>query len=117
MRNGYIDEVCAHMPDRYEHLKSKYTFEDIMIAAKKYQSRSKFYENDPSIYLAARRRGILEEVCSHMRRPNRLHTYESIKNAALKCKSRAEFREKHRNSYAAALRLKILDEICSHMAE
>jgi hypothetical protein len=38
----------------------------LLLIAKKYKTRSEFQKNDPAAYSTSRRKGILDEICSHM---------------------------------------------------
>lgn len=84
--------------------------------AKKYRTRKQWQKNS-SGYKAARRRGILDEVCGHMtyRGVNRLSS-EEIFLEAKKYKSKAEWRSKARSSYASAVSQGLLKQACSHMS-
>jgi hypothetical protein len=64
-RNGWIDEICSHMvelqkPDGY------WTKEKCQEEALKYNSRTEFKNNSSKAYGASRRKGWLDEICSHM---------------------------------------------------
>ena len=64
-RQNLLDDVCSHMeelrkPDGY------WTKEIIHEQALKYDTRTDFARNDPAPYAAAKRLGIIDEVCSHM---------------------------------------------------
>lgn len=67
-RWGLLDAVCAHM-DRKPYVRpATWTRERIEAEAEKYYRRSDFKRGSPPAYHAARRRGILDEVCAHMGR-------------------------------------------------
>lgn len=83
--------------------------------ALKHSSRSEFSDLYFGAYKAAKRFGILEEVCAHMPAPQRIIKKTEIKAAALKYKTRKEFREKELNMYSAMHRRGLTEELCAHM--
>lgn len=62
--------------------RGKYTLEKLKKIASKYQFRSEFKKHDFKAYVAASRRGFLDEVCSHMERKFKEYTYEECKEFA-----------------------------------
>ena len=93
----------------------KWTEEKILEEAKKYGTRGEFQKN--TAYKAARRRNILDKVCSHMAKPRNLaFTNEKLQEEALKYSSRGEFQIKSTAAYQAAHKRKLLDKICTHMS-
>lgn len=48
----------------------RHTLDSLRLIAKQYNSRSAFQYGDPGAYVTARNRNILDDVCSHMQRPN-----------------------------------------------
>jgi len=93
----------------------KWTYEKIAEEAKKYEMRNCFKSGNESAYNAARRLGILDKVCSHMKHLHISWTYEMIGEEAKKYKTRNEFEKGSRGAYRAAKRRNILDEVCYHM--
>ena len=92
--------------------------ENITKEALKYETRKDFCVNSGSTYNAARKLGILDKVCSHMKRKqvyNKKYNLENITKEALKYNTKNEFRRKSNAYYSAMLRLDITDEVCSHM--
>ena len=64
-RNGWLDDICAHMV--YQVLPRNYwTKERVQKEANKYTSRTKFLNAAKSAYGAAQSNGWLDEVCQHM---------------------------------------------------
>jgi hypothetical protein len=61
-RTGVLDEVCSHMPV----LRRKWTDQEILQEAQKYQTRRAFRSSQMSVYTYAGKRGILNWVCAHM---------------------------------------------------
>lgn len=80
----------------------------------KYNSRNEFKIGNNKAYEAARRKGILDEVCSHMITKHIIWTEEMIREEALKYNTRTEFKN-NSGGYKAAKRRGILDDVCSHM--
>lgn len=83
--------------------------------AKKYKTRREFYDNDPSAFVTAYRREILDEICAHMFTGRFKWTRQMILNEAKKYKTRTEFSDKARSAYSAAIRQNMLEEACAHM--
>lgn len=86
--------------------------------ARKCKSRSEFIKKSRSAYASARKKGILEDICSHMtylHKPNNFWTKEKATNLALKCKTKTEFREKYPVARTFALQNKFYKNITAHM--
>ncbi len=90
--------------------------------ALKYTYKAEFEKNNDSAFTTAYKRGILNEICSHMVNGNKLRadrdrkwTYETCKIAALECKTRKEFQNKYSAGYNLSNKEKWLNELCSHM--
>lgn len=94
---------------------TKWTKEMVMEIAAKYQTAGDFHDNDNHAYMTARRRGWLEEACSHMFSARFIWTDDLIVAEALKYQTRSEFARGSRAAYSAAARRKLLDKVCSHM--
>lgn len=92
----------------------KHTKESIHFEALKYNSRSEFEKFAPSIYLAARRKRLLDVVCSHMK-GRFIWTIDLLKTEALKYNSKKEFETNNLPAYSSAYKKGILNDICSHM--
>lgn len=97
--------------------RKKWTKESVKKEARKYESKSVFIKMSRGAANAARRMGIWEEVCSHMKVyiPSNKWTKGRCKSMAIKCKTRGEFQDKHVGAYQAAHRNGWLDELCVHM--
>lgn len=82
-KNGWFDELTIHLIR--QNLK-KISDDDIKIEALKYNTRVDFQKNSTSHYSAALRKGIVDEVCSHMGKPlnQKRYTKEEILESALK---------------------------------
>lgn len=96
-----------------------YTKDDIKNEALKHKTKKDFFTKSPGFYCAAKRFGILREVCSHM--PKRQPTgskwsLEVLLNITKECSDRKEFAKKNRLAYRYAIKNGLLDSICSHMS-
>lgn len=94
---------------------SKYTKEDIILAAQKFSSPKDWQKLDKPTYLAACKRGILEECERHMFRSYGNWTPEKCIDAAKSFICVSEWAKKDRKSYDAAHYHKCFDECKRHM--
>ncbi len=62
IRNGWLDECCAHMPKYY----IEWTLEMCKEIALKHKTKSEWQINNSASYSIARKRGWLDECCIHM---------------------------------------------------
>ncbi len=87
--------------------------------ALKHKGRFTFANACRGGYNAARKLGILDDVCSHMdgHKENGYWTLENVKKEALKYSSRMGFYNAQGGAYGAATRNGWLDEVCSHMKD
>jgi len=60
-----IEDVCSHMPKRYEH---HWTKDKVFACASSYTNREAFHKEQSGAYKYAKRAGILDQVCAHMTR-------------------------------------------------
>ena len=115
---GILDKVVGHMKNTYK--KSNLTDEDIVNIAKQYKYRSDFIKGNSNAYVEAQKRGILDQVTSHMEvHPNksniRKYSPEQLEFIAKKYQNKRDFSTNDRNAYAAASSYGILDDITQHM--
>jgi len=95
-------------------MQSKWKFEMLQKEALKYKTRVEFQKNSKGAYLAAYRRDLLDQICTHMRFPKtKPYTFEELKVEALNYKTKGEFRSTP--LYHVAHRKGLLDQVCSHM--
>ena len=116
-KNGWLDEVCSHMTSTRKP-KGYWTKERCHEEALKFKTRGEFQKKLNKAYYVARKKGWLDEICSHMtssRKPKDYWTKERCHKESLKLKSRNEFYNNSGSAYNKALRNKWLDDICSHM--
>ena len=106
---------CPKCGILYRKNTSKWTTELITKEAQKYKTKKMFRNGSYGAYRAAFRRGIVEEVCSHMEPAYTYHTPESVVEIAKKYTTRSDFRCNCKSAYNYATRKGILDEVCGHM--
>lgn len=95
-----------------------YTEKELRDIALDYKTKTEFREGNNAAYLAAHKRGILDDVCSHMktlRRPKGFYSKGYCHAVALDYRTRNEFRRGGGYAYSLAHKEGWLDEICSHM--
>lgn len=71
-RQGFLDEICSHMP-RLKRKLNTWTFENCRNEALKYNHKRDFIKGSPSTYQIARVKGWLKEICTHMKPLNNLY--------------------------------------------
>lgn len=114
LKRGIIDDICANMePNLY---KLPWTKEGLQQEALKYRTRNEFKKKYEGAYATARKLNILEEICFHMKPPQKAFTEEEIREEAKKFNTRRRFKLGSK-MYKAALRRgsDFMDRICSHM--
>lgn len=110
---GILDEICVHMEVLWE--KKWHNPEIVLMEALKYRTRRDFIKTNGGAYNAARRLGILEEVCRHMKPKATTLTPKEIAEEAIKYSGRFEFQKRSHRAYMSAVRLDILEQVCAHM--
>jgi hypothetical protein len=118
-KKGWLDEVCSHMVLQKGDLGYWNILENVREEALKYKTRNEFRKGSPSAYNSARKKGWLDEVCSHMilkkGDPGYWDILENVREEALKYKTRNEFKLGSPSAYNSSIRNGWLDEVCSHM--
>ena len=66
LKNGWIDEICAHMIEIRKPA-GYWTKERCAAEAKNYETRMEFQNSSHRAYDAAHRYGWMDEICSHMK--------------------------------------------------
>jgi predicted GIY-YIG superfamily endonuclease len=89
--------------------------DELRAKAAEYDVLSEFRKKEESAYVLIHRRGLLKELCGHMKRGLRSFPNDKLAEIALGYNNRLEFRTKNRPAYFAAIRHGILDDICKHM--
>jgi hypothetical protein len=95
--------------------KIKWTYEMLLSVALEFETRHDFEKGNSGAYQSAQNRGLLDQVCQHMKPILTNWTSAMLQEAALKFKTRKEFKGENQNAYAVALRRGLLDRICQHM--
>jgi hypothetical protein len=124
LSNGWLDEICSHMPPRSGATRNHWDASTIRAEAQRFTTRKEFEDNSPGAIQSARRLGLLDEVCQHMVSKYRLPRYgsgriywtkEKCRIAALEFKTRTEFQDGSPSAYRRALKEGWLEDICGHM--
>lgn len=101
--------------------KTYYSFEDCISIAKTFDSRSSFAKGNFSAYEMLRKRGLLNDACSHMpispRYSYKKWTYLEAAKEAAKYKNRAEFRRESAGAYGFLLKNNLLENACRMMTD
>ena len=115
LRNGWIDDICKHMPSRSIPC-GYWNKEKCRLEALKYSNRTEFSKQSNGAYTAALKKGWLDEICKHMVvKWQHKWDKESCRKEALKYNTRTDFQNNSSGAYSAALKKGWLDEICKHM--
>lgn len=93
---------------------NKWSVETLRKEALKYKTIKEFIKSNINAYNSAIRKGILDDICSHMIKLRTKWTNDMLKNEALKYNTRTSF-QKGSNAYQIAYKMGILDDICTHM--
>jgi len=93
----------------------KYNYLEAQTVAKKYKYKTDFIKNDNGYYRYAHRKGILNEICSHMEQKNRSFKYtkEMVYKELEKYEFLDEFIQGSYALYKFAFREKMLNEVKS----
>jgi hypothetical protein len=83
----------------------------LQVEAMKYNSRKKFETGSKHAYKTASKRGIMDELCSHMTSFQTNWTVDMIREEALKYNIKIEFSKGSKNAHRAAQKRGILNEI------
>lgn len=98
-------------------LLESWTPELIMKVAREFRTRTSFARASYA-YHAAKKLGILEEVCGHMeilQKPHGYWTKERVATEAKKFKTRSEFMNGNSAAYSKAKDMNWVDDVCTHM--
>lgn len=94
------------------------TKEQIQEFANKCKTRSEFSQRFSGPYQQARKRGWLDEVCSHMvspQKPSGYWTIDRLRDVASQYTIRRDFIREQGAAYTKITELGMLDELCGHM--
>lgn len=92
---------------------SKWTEQLVFDESKKYTTKSDFFRNSSGAYQAAKKLGVFEKACEHMK--SKKWTLESLKAEALNYTTRSDFMRGSRSAHVMASRLGLIEQISSHM--
>jgi predicted GIY-YIG superfamily endonuclease len=96
-----------------------WTLELCRVEALKYTYRAAFQKKSPA-YKAAYKKGWLNEICGHMKKPkphNLKWTFEACEKEAKKFKFKKDFKASSNIAFQIASKNKWLEQICGHMTE
>jgi hypothetical protein len=115
-REGWLDEVCAHMEDKRDG-NPKWTKELCAAEAAKCTSRSEFRTKSSAAFSAAERHGWLREITPHIKyTPKGYWTEARLKSEAAKFDHLRDFRKHAASAYGKAKAIGLFDEITAHMS-
>jgi hypothetical protein len=93
-------------------------YKEIKNEALKYKTRNEFKIKGNRLWQKARKKNIINDVCSHMGlqiKPANYWNKETIKKEALKYNRKIDFLNSESGAYQKAYSLGIMNEVCSHM--
>ena len=97
-------------------MKNKLTYEEIHALALECRNRSEFKAKYCSAYNAAHARGIMDEVCSHIKtKAHKKWTDKKLIKEASKYLTRATFQNESGSAYMLCRKRGILEQACEHM--
>lgn len=110
--NGWLDEICGHMVE----LNHKWTLEEVVELASRYDKLSDFVRDNPKAYKACFVNGWKEIALGSLEKMNK-YDYDSVRAIAMQYATRKEFRDNNISAYYYAKRKgdDFLDLVCSHM--
>jgi len=112
-KNNWLDECYKYFIRAMWN--TKLTFEECLIEASKYETRTAWYKSNPSSYHRARKQNWLEDCCKNMTPFFKQYTLEFCKESASKFKSRFEWAKGDNKIYRFAKKNNWLDECCENM--
>lgn len=117
-RNGWLDEVCQHMPRRISGRPWKWSDENIASVTSSYMEFTDFRVEQSRLFAVLCQSGRVEEFCGHMRRTRNANNYWTKDRCALvaqECATRSDLMKRFSAAYDAAHKNGWLDDICAHM--
>ena len=116
VRNGWFDDVCSHMISPIA-LPTDWNLDILKVIAQNYKTRKEFATKSSTAYEYARKKQLLDIVCSHMCRPSQPQkwSFEALRAEAQKYKTKSEFQSQNSSAYSTASKKGILNDICTHM--
>lgn len=112
-RNEWLDEL---MPSQTRSLGS-WTIEELQVEASKFDTRTLFQDGGLSAYSAARKLGVMEEICMHMSGTPKGYwrNLENLKADSAKYNNKTVWIKANPAAYEAAKDMEVVDECCEHM--
>jgi len=92
-----------------------YTEDSLAEIASKYTSLTEFRKKEKPAYSAMQRRGLIDKLCSHMKRNKDVKTKEELANIAAGYDNIYEFRQKEPSAYNSISKRGLIKKLCSHM--
>lgn len=119
---GLIEELTKDyvIKPKKRYKVERFTEQELYDIAKLYKYRSEFKKVSPKAYDNAKRKGILDKVCTHMKKksPARIEMTENeIRIEALKYEKRSEFLKHAGVAAKRAKELGIYEIVCAHMKD
>jgi len=118
-RYGYFKEATAHMTKKVRKVFTiKYSDEDILQIALKFNTPKEWYSNSPSTYSIAHQRNLIGKATAHMDRQIKeagYYTEDRVRRSALKFTSTAEWIKNEPKFYAAAYRQGLMGKTATHL--
>lgn len=96
---------------------NKWTKENLITFAKRFETKKCFKDNAGGAYNAARRLGVMDAACAHMKdgRAPYLWTKRKLIYEAKKYKTKMEFKRGSSGAYQAAIRQGVYNDVTKHM--
>ena len=96
--------------------KKRFTFEECLLIAKKYDKRKLFHDKERTCYNFAKQNGWFSEITKHMGKENRIKiNKEEVYEKAKQFNTKMDFKKNESSLYSWAVKHKILDDACQHM--
>lgn len=112
-RNKWLDDICVHMERPTPH-NLYWTTERCAEEALKYTTRRDFQKSSPGAYKAAKKNGLLDNICVHMKRTSKPAGYWTEARCVREAKryqSISDFRKNCPSAFIIAWRNGWIDEI------
>ena len=118
-KSEILDDICQNFGwERIKKAHGYWTLEKCVESARRFNTRTEWYDGCRSSSTAARRNDWVEECCAHMEyvsKPKGYWTLERCMNEALRYEGRWDWQKGHGASYASAKIYGWLEECCAHM--
>jgi hypothetical protein len=109
-KQGFLDEICAHMKAN-----KHWNFDTCLVEAKRFRNRTDFQKHSIGAYTFARLNGFLDNICEHMNVKLKNWSKSECSIEARKYNTRSDFQRNGKGAYLFASRRGWLDDICFHM--